>query len=46
MKNYKSGKRQVGPLEINLTVYLIVEVAEIPRTGELWFKAKKLEKED
>jgi hypothetical protein len=46
VKNYKSGKTNVGPLEIHLTMDLIAEVNEIPRTGELWFKAKKLEKED
>ena len=46
MQNDKNGKTKVGPLEIHLTVDLIVEVTEIPRTGELWFKARKLEKED
>jgi hypothetical protein len=46
VKNYKDGKTQVGPMEINLTVDLIAEVTEIPRTGEIWFKEKKLEKED
>ena len=33
-------------MEIHLTMDLIAEVTEIPRTGELWFKARKLEKED
>jgi hypothetical protein len=33
-------------LEIQLTTDLIAEVTEIPRSGELWFKARKLEKED
>jgi hypothetical protein len=46
VQNYKDGKTQVGPLEIHLTVDLIAEVTEIPRTGELWFKARRLEKED
>jgi ethanolamine ammonia-lyase large subunit len=46
LKNYKSGKTKVGPLEIHLTVDLIAEVTDIPRIGELWFKAKKLENED
>jgi hypothetical protein len=46
VQNYKEGKTQVGPLEIQLTTNLIAEVTEIPRTKELWFKARKLEKED
>jgi hypothetical protein len=45
VKNYREGKTQVGPMEINLTVDLIAEVTEIPMTGEQWFKARKLEKE-
>jgi hypothetical protein len=44
VKNYKDGKNQVVPMEISLKVDLIVEVIEIPRTGELWLKANKLEK--
>jgi hypothetical protein len=46
LQNYKKGKTQVGPFEIQLKTYLIVEVTYIPRTRELWFKEKKLEKED
>jgi hypothetical protein len=34
VKNYREGKTQVGPMEINLTVDLIVEVIEIPMTSE------------
>jgi hypothetical protein len=44
VRNFKEGKTQVGPMEINLTVDLIAEVTEIPRTDELWFKARKMEK--
>jgi hypothetical protein len=45
VKNYREGKTQVGPMEINLIVDLIAEVTEIPMTGEQWFKARKMEKE-
>jgi hypothetical protein len=45
VQNYKNVKTQVGPLEIHLIVDLIAEVTEIPRIGQLWFKARKLEKE-
>jgi hypothetical protein len=41
--NYRNGKTQVGPLEIHLKLDLNAKVIEIPRIGELWFKANKLE---
>jgi hypothetical protein len=44
--NYRDGKTKIGPLEIHLTADMIVGVTEIPRIGEKWFKAKKIEKED
>jgi hypothetical protein len=44
--NFKEDKTQVGSLEIQLTIELIAEVTKIPRSGELWFKARKLEKEE
>jgi hypothetical protein len=34
VKNYREGKTQVGPKDINLTVDLIAEVTKIPMTGE------------
>jgi hypothetical protein len=39
-------KNKNWSLEIHVTTDMIVEVTEIPRTGEQWFKAKKIEKED
>jgi hypothetical protein len=34
VQNYRDGKTKIGPLEIHVTSYLIVEVKEIPRIGE------------
>ena len=34
LKNYREGKTQFGPMEINLTVDLIAKVTEIPMTSE------------
>jgi hypothetical protein len=45
VQNYMDGKTKIGPLEINVIADMIVEVTEIPRTREQWFKAKKFEKE-
>jgi hypothetical protein len=44
VQNYKSGKTNVGPLEIHVIAYMIAEVTEIPRIGEQWFKEKRIEK--
>ena len=46
MHNYRDGKTQFGPLEILLKMDLIAEMTEIPRTREIWFKARRLENED
>jgi len=46
VKNYKEGKTQVGPFEIPLTKELIVDITETPRTGEKWFKGRRLENDD
>jgi len=46
VKNFNEGKTKVGPVEIHLTTDFISEVTEIPRSGECYFKAKKIEKHD
>jgi len=46
VKNFKEGKTKFGPVEIHLTKYFILKVTEIPRSGECYFKAKKIEKHD
>jgi hypothetical protein len=45
VQNYQEGKTKFGPVEIHLTANFIAKVTKIPRSGECWYKEKKIEKE-